>query len=190
MTRTTSEDNDEALVKRLRNGDSAAFAALYDRNAAKIYSYAYHRLGSQADAEELTKQAFVSAYRRLLGEDFEPRIGFRPFLYRTTHALIAEFLQRRRREGAFATDLALTSSQDRTPEEELESDDTRQELQEAIAELADDQKQVIILKYVDGLTNPEVAEVLGKTERAVKTLQQRALASLGRVIGVRREASN
>jgi RNA polymerase sigma-70 factor (ECF subfamily) len=69
------------------------------------------------------------------------------------------------------------------PVELLERGLTTRELRQALSKLTEDQKQVIILKFVDGLSNAEVAKVLGKTEGAVKSLQHRALASLARHLG-------
>lgn len=172
---------DEAtLVQRACRMDRTAISALYRRHVQAIYRYIYYRVGDVSTAEDLTAEVFLRAIDGL--PDYEPRgVPFVAWLYRIAQARIADHFRRERRVGTVALGEDLPSAED-SPLVKVELSFYHEELRTAISELTLDQQQVIILKFVEGLSNVEVAQMLGKTEGAVKSLQHRALAALQRLM--------
>ncbi|MCL4395239.1 MAG: sigma-70 family RNA polymerase sigma factor [Chloroflexi bacterium] len=143
---------------------------LYDANAARIFRYVYHRLGDQQLAQDLTSEAFV----RFLHAKATPD-NPTAFLYRIAHNLIVDYA-REHRPVALPVDLVCRDGDDPVAAAELELERVR--LRRAIARLTPDQQQVIVLKFLEGLSNDEIAHVLDKPVGAVKALQHRGLAAL------------
>jgi len=165
------------LVRRACCLDRAAIGALYHCHVQAIYRYVYRRVSDTQLAEDLTAEVFVRAIEGLPG--YEPgEAPFRSWLYRIAQARVADHFRRRGRveivgieEGDWPSD------QDPHPEQ-VERSFRHEELREAIQQLTPDQRQVIVLKFIQGLSNAEAARVLGKTQEAVKSLQHRALNAL------------
>jgi RNA polymerase sigma-70 factor (ECF subfamily) len=171
------EDIDErTLVKRAIARDQDAFAALYDRHAVRVYRHVYYMVGNPAEAEDLTAQAFLQAWQAV------PRYQIRgaPFvswLLRIAHNLGVSHL-RSRKEGAELPETLVDRSRDGNPEEVLQRRAEAKRVREAILRLRDEQRQVIMLRFVEDLEYPEVARIVGKSVAAVRVIQHRALNAL------------
>ncbi len=172
-------DEERMLVLRAAKHDSEAFARLYDRFVDKIYKYIYYKVGAKSDAEDLTAQVFLKAWEAI----GKYRVTERPFsawLYRIAHNLVVDHFRTRR-------DAVPIEEATRLEEKQADLDDlteahlTAETLQRAINRLTHDQQQVIILRFLEGYSTEQVAEIMGKGQGAVRTLQHRALAGLERV---------
>ncbi len=152
-------------------GDAhSQLGGIYDTHAPRIYRYIYHRLGNRALAEDLTSEVFVRFLRSGAAPD-----NVAAFLYRIAHNLIVDYL--RRNPTVLSLDETMVAGQaDPTDFAELEMEKVT--LRRAIARLTPEQQQVIVLKFVEELSNDDVARVLGKSSGAVKALQHRALQTL------------
>ncbi len=143
---------------------------IYDSNAPRIFRYIYHRLGDQALAEDLTSEVFVRFLHARVTPD-----NVTAFLYRMAHNLIVDYL--RRHKPVLPLDESVPAEQGdplRLAEIEME----RVRIRRVLARLTPDQQQVIVLKFLEGLSNEEISDILGKDAGAVKSLQHRALAAL------------
>ena len=171
---------DEELVRAAQAGDAAAFGQLYEQYFDKVYSYLSFKLGNATEAEDLAEQVFLKALESLGGYKWTG-VPFQAWLFRIAHNLFVDYLRRRTQRTSEPIDENLPAY-DRTadPEAWLAEKVTRQGLIKAVERLTDLQKQVIALKFAGGLSNAEVARLLGKTEGAVKALQHAALQSLQR----------
>ena len=159
--------------------DPVAFGVLYKKYVRKIYSYIYCRTGSRHDAEDLTARTF---YRALANIDRYESKGF-PFsawLYRIAHNLVANWLRDRSRHPVISLDqLAPTSRRDTIAiEYQAEANDEREALLEAIRRLHPDRQQLLILKLMEGMSNVDIGQVLGRSEGAIKSLYFRTLIAL------------
>ena len=185
------------LVARAQRGEADAFATLYAAYAPEIERYLWHRLGRRDDglAEDLTAEVFVRAFERL-DRYVDRGLPFAAWLYRLARNLLIDHLRARPRRAA--------DSLERAPEAAGVADGAaaREEgrvldhlaLEPALARLSPDQRRALELRFLDGLPIAEAARIVGKTEDAVKKLQQRGLARLRRIlaadgIGVERGAS-
>jgi len=168
------------LIRRAQQGDPAAFTEIYDRHQPAIYRYIYYRVGDVATAEDLTSEVFV---RLVEGIDRFVYRG-RPllaWLYTIARNLVTDH---RRRTGQ-ATMLPLDEqlvAEAGDLEQAAERGLAQRRLAAALVHLTEDQRQVIVLKFIEGLDNEETARILGKSVGAVKSLQHRALAALRRIL--------
>jgi RNA polymerase sigma-70 factor (ECF subfamily) len=170
----------KALLERARRYDQEALAEIYDQYASKIYSYIYYRVGDARLAEDLTASVFLNVLEAIRGNRAWYK-SFSAWLYRIAHNIVVDQFRRKGKLPELPLDERLVSNAEdpsKGAELALEID----WLEKAVRDLTDDQSEVIILKFIEGLTNSEVASVLGKTEGAVKSLQYRALASLRRML--------
>lgn len=145
-------------------------AEMYDTHAPRIFRYIYHRLGDQAVAEDLTSEVFV----RFLHARVAPE-NLAAFLFRVAHNLVVDYLRGHRATQLLDENLAAEQSD---PAHLVEEGMKRARLRRAIAHLTAEQQQVIVLKFLEGFSNEEVARVLDKSVGAVKLLQHRGLAAL------------
>jgi len=182
----TEMSKDEAtLIRRAREGDPSAFAEIYDRYQPAIYRYIFYRVGDTATAEDLTSEVFV----RLVEKNYHLTYQGRPllaWLYTIARNLVTDYHRRSGQVTVLPLDERLVDGATDT-EEGHEHMLIRQRLAGAIARLTEDQRQVILLKFFEGLDNETVARVLGKSIGAVKALQHRGLAALRRILEPNRD---
>lgn len=171
-------DIEQDLIARAREGDSAALSAIYDQYAQKIYIYFYHRLGNRQLAEDLTGDVFVRMVEAVDTSRFAD-ISLSGWLYRIAHNLLVDHLRKQREEVTIPEELPLPGGE---PAAVAERKLAQDRLREALEELTEDQRQVIILRFGEGLPVREVAEIMGKRENAIWQLQHRALKSLRRIL--------
>lgn len=168
------------LIRRAQQGDPAAFAEIYDRHQPAVYRYIYYRVRDTATAEDLTGEVFVRLVEKIDAFTYRGRPVL-AWLYTIARNLVTDH----RRQAARATMLPLEEqlvAKDDDVERAAEHGLTQRRLAAALVRLTQDQRQVILLKFVEGLNNNEAARVLDKPVGAVKSLQHRALAALRRVL--------
>ena len=159
-------------------GDTVALGHIYDAYAERIYYYLYRRLGDSSLAQDLTADVFL----RLVEAAGTPRFchgALAPWLYRLAHNRLVDHF-RRNREVPMPEDLPDTTVDPPSPGAELGID--LGVLRSALRRLTPDQQQVIALKFLEDLSNAQVAAALGRSEGAVESLQFRALSSLRRIL--------
>ena len=179
--RSSVRNRDEAiLIEQAKRLDPAAFSTLYKRHVQAIYRYVYYRVGDVEVAEDLVSEVFLKA---LEGIESFTYIGvpFSSWLYRIARDRVNEYFRRQAKRAHLPLDETLVSAKVE-PHTEVEARLQQEKLRLAIARLTEDQQQVVILKFIEGLSNATVAQILGKTEGAGKSLQHRALASLQRIL--------
>ena len=173
----TGEEFQVAAAKR----DPAAFAPLYERYVDAIYRYAYRRVGSHAEAEDVTAQTFQQALAAL--PNFEWRgVPFGAWLYRIAGHVIVQRGRRSSRE-LVVEDLRVhldrgDRADDEDPARLFEARAEAGELVAAVRRLPRDQQRVLVLKFARGLSNREIGAALGRSEGAVKQLTHRAVHTL------------
>ncbi|MCZ7542547.1 MAG: sigma-70 family RNA polymerase sigma factor [Anaerolineae bacterium] len=171
-----------ALVVQAKH-DREAFGALYAIYVRRIYNYVYYRTGNHQDAEDLTAQVFHRALGHI--ENYDERgVPFSAWLYRIAHNLVANWHRDRSRRNIVPLDEFVPSSHPaEAPEAAAERLGDEEMLLEALRRLPEDRQQLLILKFVDRLSNAEIGEIMGRTEGAVKSLYHRTLAALREELG-------
>lgn len=171
--------DDATLVERAKV-DKEAFAPLYERYVDKIYRYIYYRTGNEADAEDLTARVFFRALLHI--GDYEERgHPFSAWLYRIAHNLVANWHRDHSRHPVLTLeDMASWQVKEKGPEAMATLLDDKEALLDAIRRLPADRRELLILKFVEQLTNAEIGAIMGRSEGAIKSLYHRTLVSLRR----------
>ena len=169
--------NDEtALVLRAIQRDQEAFGELYDRHVVRVYRHIYYMVGNAAEAEDLTAQTFLRAWEAI--ERYQVRgAPFVSWLLRIAHNLGVSYL-RSKRESSQLHDGIIDDKMRRDPDSAFQQTAEEELVREAILRLRDEQRQVIILRFIEDLDYREVAEIIGKSVAAIRVIQHRALNAL------------
>ena len=162
------------------------FSELYRAHLRDVYSYAYYRIGNHHDAEDLTEQTFLQAYRhfeRALAESNGRPL--RPWLIRIAHNLAANYYRDRSRRPQTPLDDAAVLSAPHATEEVVERREEVQEVLKGVSNLPGDRREALIMRFALGMDNREIARALGRSEGATKVLLHRAIRQLEQ--GLRQE---
>lgn len=171
----------QVLVERAQAGDGGAFGELYEQFAPEIFRYLLRHLnGRREAAEDLTEEVFLKVLERLGSYQFRG-LPFSAWLYRIARNHMIDHLRARPRQVVTSLDLAPEIPEKRA-EQVIDRSLDRHELAYALERLTSDQRHVVTLRFLDGFTTAETAEIMGKTEDAVKKLQARGLVQLRRII--------
>ena len=157
----------------------AQFTELYRAHLRDVYSYAYYRVGNHHDAEDLTEQTFLQAYRhfeRALAESQGRPL--RPWLIRIVHNLAANYFRDRSRRPQTNIDDAGPISERHGTDELVEGREELRNVLEGVAELPEDRKSALIMRFALDMDNREIARALGRSEGATKVLIHRAIRQL------------
>jgi RNA polymerase sigma-70 factor (ECF subfamily) len=175
-------ETDEALMLRYRDrDDERAFEALFMRYAGRLQAF-FSRFGDRAasDAGDLLQKTFLQLHRAR--KDYEPGRPVRPWLYTIALNVRREEGRSRMRSREVALDLQDPGVREPSVEPQVSSASDRL-LRRALGELSEIQREVITLHYFEGLSFPEIAEMLGATVSAVKVRAHRAYGELRRLLG-------
>jgi len=160
-----------------------AFEVLYRRYLDRVYGYAFYQLGDHHDAEDATERTFMAALRALPSFTDEGAT-FRAWLFRIAHNSIANAHRHRsRRRTEPLRDDFERPAPDADPAGLVLAADEARLVRRAIAELPDDRRQVVLLRFVDGLSSREIGQVMDRSEGAARVLLHRALRDLASRIG-------
>jgi RNA polymerase sigma-70 factor (ECF subfamily) len=178
-------EEEEGLILRLQAFDMSAIESVFDQYNEAIYRYGYRLLGSQDKAEECVAETF-SRFLHALKNGKGPKKYVRPYLYRMAHNWITDQYRR-----AIPEDEGLPenhASQNDHPEDIVIDNIESQEIRNVLRALPENQRQAVVLKFLEGLENQEIAIAMNKPVGAVKALQHRGLQTIRKKI--RGEAMN
>lgn len=170
------------VLDRAILGDEEAFSDLYQENVKKIYNYIYYRTGNTHDAEDLTARVFQRALNHITKYK-KTKVPFSAWLYRIAHNLVANWHRDSKRKKELPLeDHSYIRSKAEMPEQQIENQQEVEKLMDAIHILPSDRQQLLILKYVENLSNKEVGIIMRKSEGAIKSLYHRTLKELRSII--------
>jgi RNA polymerase sigma-70 factor (ECF subfamily) len=166
----------------------AKFSDLYRAHLRDVYSYSFYRVGNHHDAEDLTEQTFLQAYRhfeRALREsDGRP---LRPWLIRIAHNLAANLYRDRARKPQSPLDESAAIATVHTTEDLVAGRDELKRVLEGVGRLPDDRREALIMRFALGMDNREIARALGRTDGATKVLIHRAIRQLESLVAMDEE---
>jgi RNA polymerase sigma-70 factor (ECF subfamily) len=177
------QESDEAqLLAGAFNYDAAALGILYDRYETRIYTYIFRRTGDQTLAEDLTGQVFLKMLEAIRNRKAW-HSSFSGWLYRIAHNLVIDYYRQRDHQLQVSLDdEPLLPALDDNPVQATELKLDVERLRAAIARLTDEQAEVISLRFLEGYSINEVAQMMNKTEGSIKALQYRAVANLRQLL--------
>ena len=155
------------------------FTELYRAHLRDVYSYSYYRIGNHHDAEDITEQTFLQAYRHFeraqRESDGRP---LRPWLIRIAHNLAANYYRDRSRRPQTQLEDAAVVSAPHDTEDLVEGRQELKDVLEGVSNLPDDRREALIMRFALGMDNREIARALDRTEGATKVLIHRAIRQL------------
>jgi RNA polymerase sigma-70 factor (ECF subfamily) len=172
--------NPDILLKKARQYDQKALIEIYDLYSDALFAYAFKHVGKSQLAEDLVAETF-SRFLKALERGGGPEEHIRAYLYRITHNLITDSF---RREAPPTLEL----DEEITPEEGTDPVSIVAEMQDAdrvrnaLHLITPEQRQVIVLRFLEGWSGPEIAQAMDKSLGSIKALQHRGLAALQRIL--------
>ncbi|MBI4498861.1 MAG: sigma-70 family RNA polymerase sigma factor [Chloroflexi bacterium] len=174
--------SDEVLVEQAK-ADPQAFGALYERYLARIYSYCYYRTRNVSEAEDLTEKVFFQALSHLSSYAYRG-LPFSVWLYRIAHNVVANWHRDRQRHRLLPLEETDSMTHDTDGLEQVEDIAL---VRRAVADLPPERQHLLLLKFVEGLSNAEIGRALGRSEGAIKALLHRTIRSLRDEITARKD---
>ncbi|QRP51241.1 sigma-70 family RNA polymerase sigma factor [Amycolatopsis sp. FDAARGOS 1241] len=179
------------LVRAAQEGDSSAFGSLYDRYVDVVYRYALFRLGDRDLAEDVTSETFLRALRRITSVSYQGRDVGAWFVTIARNLILDHVKSSRYRLEVVTDEVAepgappvspVGPAAQAGPEQQAIAGATRTELLRCVAELGEDQRECIVLRFLQGLSVAETARVMNRNEGAIKALQHRAVRRLAQLL--------
>ncbi|SFQ40798.1 RNA polymerase sigma-70 factor, ECF subfamily [Amycolatopsis arida] len=179
------------LVRAAQGGDSGAFGRLYDRYVDVVYRYVLFRLNDRDLAEDVTSETFLRALRRITSVSYQGRdVG--AWFVTIARNLVLDHVKSSRFRLEVVTDEVAESGcapfggtppqPPVGPEQQVLSDATNTELLRCVNQLGDDQRECIVLRFLQGLSVAETARIMNRNEGAIKALQHRAVRRLAQLL--------
>ncbi|MGQ9907658.1 MAG: RNA polymerase sigma factor [Candidatus Flexifilum sp.] len=167
--------SDEQLARKAQLGNREAFQALYQRYLQRVYNRVRSKVPPQ-DVEDVTQEIFIAVVRSL--DSYEQRSRFNTWLYTIVNRQIADFYRRRQRSPRSVVELDDDGAKEIPVPADVEGTEQRVVLQRALQALPEHYQEIILLRFVDGLTFAEIAEQRGQSLEAVKSLYRRAIQAI------------
>lgn len=169
----------------------ADFSELYQAHLRDVYSYAYYRVGNHHDAEDLTEQTFLQAYRHFERAQRESHgRPLRPWLIRIAHNLAANLYRDRSRRPASPLDDTSELAASHTTEDLVEGRDELSRVLDGVRRLPDDRREALIMRFALAMDNREIARAMGRSDGATKVLIHRAIKQLEEMVDVSGDRSS
>ncbi|MCP6720064.1 MAG: sigma-70 family RNA polymerase sigma factor [Patescibacteria group bacterium] len=168
---------EQELVKKAQKGEPEAFGVLYDKHLTPIYRFIFLKVGNKADAEDLCHQVFLSAWKNIGRYRFQG-FPFSSWLYKIASNTVIDHW--RTKKNNTSIELVAESLLSESPKLDhlLDQKLEVQLIKTSLIKLESEQQNVIIMRFVDELTNKEIAQILGKSEGAIRVIQHRAIKRL------------
>lgn len=180
-----SVDEDATLLAAYARGDASAARQLTVRLAPRVFSQAYRMLGDRAEAEDVAQEALLRLWK--IAPKWDPeRAQVRTWLYRVAANLCTDRLRKRGRSGPALDEIAEPESGHPSVEARMQSDTRQAALEAALHALPDRQRQAVVLRHIEGMSNPQIAEVLEISVEAVESLTARGKRALAAMLRPRR----
>lgn len=172
------ELSEDESIRLAAEGDTDAFSGLYERYVTRIYNYIFYRTGNPAEAEDLTSRVFHRALHHI--QHYDNRgIPFSAWLYRIAHNLVANWHRdNSRRKEVPLDDYTQHPHRAQMPEASVVDTQEMEDLLKVIRRMPPERQQLLILKFVEGMSNQEVATIMMRSEGAIKSLYHRTLIAL------------
>ena len=171
----------DSLLDRAQKLDARALAAIHDRYYPAVYRYIRYRLDNEQMVEDLSSEVFLRLLDHLHRQK-GPINDLRAWLLGTSANLVNDHLRQKYRRPQEVLDNHERLPSTDNPESQVEQNDSHREVREAMQKLTNEQQHVLALRFSQGLSLEETAQVLEKTTGAIKVLQFRALATLRKLL--------
>lgn len=170
------------LIERAVSGDPDAFATLYDAYIEQIYRFIFFRVGDEPTAEDLTSQVFIKAWDNLSGYQMRG-LPFSAWLFRIARNTVIDYYRTFKETTSLEFEAIAKPDPEGDMDERIERRLQAEEVRLALQKLTEDQRQVLTLRFIEGFSTEEVAQIMGKRPGAIRALQMRGLQALAEIYG-------
>jgi RNA polymerase sigma-70 factor (ECF subfamily) len=171
------------LVRLAQEGDGEAFGQLYDRYVDTVYRFVYYRVNDRALAEDFTSETFLRALRRISTISYQGRDIGAWFVTIARNIVLDHMKSARHRLEITTADTIEGNDREPSPEAAVLESLASQRLMAAVGQLGEEQRECVMLRFIQGFSVSETATVMGKNDGAIKALQHRAVRKLAELIG-------
>jgi RNA polymerase sigma-70 factor (ECF subfamily) len=172
--------DEENLVQRAKQKDQKAFTELYEAYFDKIYRYVSVKIGDKTEAEDMTQQVFLKALESISSFKWKG-VPFSAWLYRIAHNQVVDYYRKQKKRAITLQDETMVVS-DSNPQQMAERNLDVERVMSATQQLTEAQREVIALRFTGGLSTAEVANIMGKSQGAIKALQHSAIVALRKAL--------
>jgi RNA polymerase sigma-70 factor (ECF subfamily) len=174
----------DLLIDGAINGDADDFGRLYDLHVERVYRHIYYRVGNTSDAEDLTQQVFLKAWKAVRKYK-KTATPFLAWLMRISHNLVVDFY-RSKKDTAFLDDELVIEDRTPGPEQLAEENFDQQQIRKVILQLPEYQQQVVLMSFIEGFSYSEIAAAMGKKEGNIRVIVHRALKRMRQIMETER----
>jgi RNA polymerase sigma-70 factor (ECF subfamily) len=171
------------LVRLAQDGDGEAFGQLYDRYVDTVYRFVFYRVNDRALAEDFTSETFLRALRRISTISYQGRDIGAWFVTIARNIVLDHMKSARHRLEITTADTIEGDDREPSPEAAVLESLASQRLMAAVGQLGDEQRECVMLRFIQGFSVSETATVMGKNDGAIKALQHRAVRKLAELVG-------
>ena len=172
----------ELFIDGAVNGNADDFGRLYDLYVERVYRHVYYKVGNTKDAEDLTQQVFIKAWKAI-GRYRKTASPFIAWLMRISHNMVIDYYRKKRDTTYLDNEWEFKDSYS-SPERSAEERFDQQQLRKVILRLPGEQQQVILMSFIEGFTYTEIAAALNKKEGTIRVILHRALKKIRQMMGV------
>ncbi len=173
---------EKILIVRLKNGDREAYGRIYDHYIERIYRFIFFKVSSDETAKDLTSDCFLKVFEYILQTDQEIK-NVQALLYRTARNLVIDHYRSRAKETVSIEKGYKVTSDGYGSENNLIINLEQERILKAVKELDNEEwQEIILLKFVDGYSTTEIAQIMEKKNGAIRTALSRAMAELKKII--------
>ena len=176
----TMLDGESGIIERATKGEAEAFGLLYDHYLPKIYRFVFLKVGRREEAEDLTHQVFLNSWQHIANYQSMGH-PFSTLLYRMARNEVIDYI-RTKKNPIPLDELAHDPSVDQEVDRHFDIGLQIHDVQNAMHTLTPEQQDVVIMRFVDELTNKEISEVLQKSEGTIRIIQHRAIKKLKSIL--------
>jgi RNA polymerase sigma-70 factor (ECF subfamily) len=170
------------LVHRAQEGDGEAFGQLYDRYVDTVFRFVYFRVNDRSLAEDFTSETFLRALRRISTISYQGRDIGAWFITIARNIVLDHMKSARHRLEITTADTLEGNDREPSTEDAVLGALTSEHLMAAVRQLGDEQRECVMLRFIQGFSVSETAEVMGKNDGAIKALQHRAVRKLAELV--------
>ncbi len=168
------------LILRAQNGDTAVIGAIYERYHISVYRYLYYRIGDRQAAEDLTSDVFLRMIRSIPA--YRPRsVTFQAWLFQIARNIAIDHYRKMKFRNHAELEENMADKED-SLDASVDRNMTSTHLKQALARLTEDQRDVLVMRFVANMPIAQVAQALHKSEDAIKSLQRRGLFALRAIL--------
>jgi RNA polymerase sigma-70 factor (ECF subfamily) len=184
MAQSNSSNEEGRLVEKAAFGDKEAFGEIYQRYLDPIYRYIFFRVGVVEDAEDLTESVFIKVWEALPGYR-SIGLPLSSWLFRIAHNIVVDF-HRKKGNGTISLEdrdeWYDPGQAEQGPLSQVIANENISRLSKAISMLSEEQQQVIVLRFLEGMSHKEIGRIIGKHDGACRMIQLRAIDTLTRLL--------